>query len=246
MSTAQLDLMPRECRIALGKRARVRRWTSLYAGAAALVCSVWWGVQLGQSELHHKRTLLAEGVHARFMRNEQVQKLLREIESVESAITRYNRLALPVRASEALDVVSSVVPHGVTLNSLLLSVREEKDSAHEGRPDRRTQAPAPATAQPATAQTAPEPERFLGIELEGIARDDADVSALVSGLESSPLISQVQLDYARSDEFEGTPVRGFRLTCRIDLSRRYTFVNDPSDAGPAAGPGVADGSEDGQ
>lgn len=239
MSTPQLDLMPRECRIALGKRARVRRWTSLYVGAAALACSVWWGVELGQSDLRSKRTFLAEGVHARWMRNEQVQRLLKEIAGVESAITRYNRLALPVRASEALDVVSAVVPHGVTLNSLLLSVREEKVTAHDTKRDRRTQSPPPANAAPAIPEAPPEPERFLGIEMEGIARGDADVSALVSGLESSPLISQVQLDYARSDEFEGTPVRGFRLTCRIDLSRRYTFVTEASSEGRA---GVADES----
>jgi hypothetical protein len=187
------------------------------AGAAAFRTS---GISL-----EHERTVLAAQVKAKWDANQEVQRLLTEIDSVETTITRYNRLAWPVRVTQAVDAVGAAMPKGITLTSMLVTPREQKD----------TSAPTPAERAARAAATKSgnkleDAKKFaLVVELEGVARADKDVAQFVSDLDANPLFARVSLDYTRAGEVDDFDAREFRMTCEIDLSARFAFVDQPKE-----------------
>lgn len=216
--SVSIDLMPSACREALGRRAWVRRWATAYALGATVLLTTWWGVGVGWSAQETEQRALQEQVRLMYERNEEIQALLKEIEGLEAAITRHNRLASPVRVSEAVRTMAAMMPAGVSLNSLAVSPREQK-------------APPVASKERAKnrgrdgAHPQPEPSRhFLVMEVEGVSLGDEPISGFVAGLEGSHLFSKVGLDYTRSVEDLAPGARGFRVTCEVDLSRSYEFI----------------------
>lgn len=208
-----IDLMPAVCREALGRRAWMRRWATAYALGATVLLTTWWGVGVGWSAQELEQRALQDQVRLMYDRNEEIQKLLKEIDGLEASITRHNRLASPVRVSEAVRTMAALMPAGVSLNALAVSPREQKAppvSVKERGKD--------------GAQAKPEPSKFfLVIEVEGVSSSDEPVARFVAGLEGNKLFSKVGLDYTRSVEELMAGARGFRVTCEIDLSRSYQF-----------------------
>ena len=205
------DLMPESCRAAFSRRRRVRRWAGSYSMTIVLVVTVIVGLVVGNRAKEREREALADQVGVHLMRNEEARTLLEEIRELESSIARYNRLAWPVRVSDAVGVLVPVIPESTTLTSLTLVPREER--VEPEAPSRRKK-----------GDEKPQTRMFLAIEIEGVAVDDLDVARLVSVLDEDPLFSTVSLDYARSREVDGLDARAFRLSCEIDLNRRYSFV----------------------
>lgn len=223
MTMTSIDLMPAICRDALGRRAWMRRWITSYALGATVLFVGWWGVGVGWSAQEAEHRALQDQVRLMYERNEEIQKLLKEIEGLEAAITRHNRLASPVRVSEAVRTMAAVMPDAVTLNSLAVSPREQKAVAQAKQRSKEAEA------------AKPEPSKsFLVMEIEGVARGDEPIARLMAGLESSPLFSKVGLDYTRSIDDMAAGARGFRLTCEIDLSSSYEFKAADSPAAAAA------------
>ena len=207
----RIDLMPQTCREVLGRRVWLRQWTGVYALViAGLVVGLWYAGGRA-SRLAARRDSLAETREVRWAQNEQAQALHGEIESLRREIERYNRLAWPVRVSEVIDTIAGVAPEGVTLLSLSVTERVE-------RPSRRRESKG-------KADEPPEPRSILITEFEGVARDDAPVASIVSGLQGISLFRSVVLDYARNVTVDGIEARTFRITCEIDLSRKYRFVD---------------------
>jgi len=209
MSTL-IDLMPSRCRESLGRRARVRRWITAYVCFASVVGAVQWVQHSRRVSLELEHARLTGAVQQAWDRNLEVQRLLREIQEAEDAITRYNRLAWPVRVSDVIDAFGATMPTSVSLTTLAITPREER------------RAPAPRRAGESTPAEAP--KTFMVIEAEGVSPDDAGLAHLVSGLEASPLFSKVSLDYARSGAVDGVEARVFRLTAEIDLSVKYSLA----------------------
>lgn len=206
-----LDLMPASCREWLGRRLRVRRWTLAYVAAIGSLAGAYLWIGAGDSVRREEMTRLSSELKQRWQRHEQVQGLLREIQEVETMVTRYNRLAWPVRVTEAVDAVGASMPAAASLTSLQITPREEqvrvpvKKSSDAAIPD-------------AGSKT------FMVLEMEGVARTDQDVAQLVAGLERRGLFSRVALDYTRALIVDGTDSREYRLTCEVDLSLRYAVV----------------------
>ena len=150
-------------------------------------------------------------MHANWLRDEEAQALVAEVRDLESTITRYNRLAWPVRVSDAIAALSPLVPESTTLRALTLTPKGEK--SRRGR----------SKDEPARS--------VLAIEIEGIAPTDIEVARFVSGLDAHPLFAGVSMAFARSVDVDGTPGREFRVHCEIDLTRRYRFVEAPDGEG---------------
>jgi len=216
-----IDLMPRACRQALGRRARIRRWLVAYIGTGSLLLSAWLWVGNDQNSVLSERSRLVLEVERRWSQDEEVQHLIAEIQDVESAVTRYNSLAWPIRISEVLDAVGAAVPTSVTMKSIMATPRTEQK--------RRTR------------NTTEFVQRsHLVIELEGIAIGDRDVALLVKGFEKNPLFDRVTLDYTKGTIVDGIEGRSFRVTAEIDLLKQYTFIDSTTDRG-LAGAGGGEG-----
>lgn len=206
-----VDLMPASCREWLGRRLRVRRWTLAYMVTICAMAAAYAWIGAGESGRRAEMSRLSGELKQRWMRDEQVQGLLREIQQVETMVTRYNRLAWPVRVTEAIDAVGASIPGAASLTSMQITPREEQARV----PVKKTGNEKPLDAGPRT---------FMVLEMEGVARTDQDVAVLVSGLEKRGLFSRVALDYTRALSVDGTDSREFRLTCEVDLSLRYAVV----------------------
>lgn len=214
-----IDLIPASFRAGQRARRRVRSWVSAYLLAASGVGGTHFVVNAGRSQALAERELLAQQLQLEWDRNKEAQRLLGEIHAVEAAITRYDRLAAAVSASNVVGTIGGLLPRTVSLTALTLTPRTEKvatkpsQAAHRGA--------GPAKPQVVTLS-------YLVVEMEGIAPSDADLAQLVAALEGSGLFGSVGMDFARSATIDGIPGRAFRVSARVDFQRHYTFRADPN------------------
>lgn len=203
--------MPESCRLVFSRRRRVRRWLVTYAMTLLLLSTVIVGLVLSNAARARERDVLSDQVEIHWKRNKEAQALLGQIRDLELSIARFNRLAWPVRVSDVIGVLEPVIPDSTTLTSLTFVPREEKVAA-------------PAKKGEKKKGKKDSVRSILAIQIEGVARDDLDVARLVSALDDHALFSTVSLDFARSCDVDGVDARAFRLSCEIDLDKRYTFV----------------------
>jgi len=213
--------MPESCHTVFNRRRRVRRWIVSYTMTCVLLGTMITGLVVSNASKQQERDALSDQVEVHWMRNKEARAILEEIRELESSIARFNRLAWPVRVSDAIGVIESIVPPSTTLTSLTLVPREET--------------PRSAGKRRKGEEAAPETKTYLAIEIEGLAVDDLDVATAVRSLEHHRMFSKVNLDFARSRAVDGIDARAFRLSCEIDLTMRYRFVD-----------AVASASDDGE
>jgi hypothetical protein len=205
--------MPESCRLVFSRRRRVRRWAVTYVMSITLLSTTIVGLILNNGAKEKERDALSDQVEIHWLRNEEARGLLEQIRDLESSIARFNRLAWPVRVSDVIGVLEPVIPDSATLTSLTFVPREEK------------QPRVARGAKKGAKAGEPEVRTLLAIQIEGVARGDLDVARLVSALEDHALFSSVSLDFARSTDVDGVNARAFRLSCEIDLDKRYSFVD---------------------
>lgn len=220
---SMIDLIPASFRAGQRARRRARTWVSAYAGAALIVGGAYFAVNAGSTQALAERDTLAKQLNLEWERNKEAQRLLGEIHAVEDAITRYDRLAAPVRASDVVGTLGGLLPKSVSLTALTLTPRSEKVL------NKPASAPAAGGAQPARPQAVT--LSYLVVEMEGIAPSDADLAELVSALEGCGLFGSVGMDFARSATIDGTPGRAFRVSARVDFQRYYAFKGEPVQGG---------------
>lgn len=208
--SVQIDLIPMSCRVALGRRARVRRWIGVYAlGIGAVIAA---GVSTAATESSHarERDALQREVRLKWEQNEEAQRIWKQIQDLEATIARYERLAWPLRVTDVIAAIGEQLPKSLSLTSLTLTPRTETlgrgPRAKEKKPEQQSRT-------------------LLAIEIEGVAPSDLTLSQFVSGIEAHPVFRSVVLDFARSRQVDGVDARMFRVTCEVDLSARYKFVD---------------------
>ena len=209
--TKSINLMPERCRETLGRRRMIRSWVIFYVSTLVLIWAGFFVSRAGRGSQVSERAALSAQVQLNWSRNETAQKLIAEIKQAEDHIQRYNDLAWPVRVSEVVTELASVTPDAVTLTTLTLTPREE------------TWREKPANGKKGKDVT--RSRTLLLIELEGIVLNDMEAASMVSGLDVHPLFESVVLDFSRPHTVDGTDARAFRLTSRIDMSKRYSFVD---------------------
>jgi len=206
------DMLPPACRERFSRRRRVRLWVTTYALTIVALIATSLALSLRARELDHVRNRLAEQVRERWLRNEEAVALVDEVRRLQADITRYNRLAWPVRVSDTIDAIAPLVPRGCTLTALTLAPQEA--SRRRDRDDDEAEG------------------LRLGIEVEGVAPSDAEVAEVVAGIDASPLFSGVKLDYAKSRDVAGVLARQFRIKAYVDLSTQYVLVDEPEGVAP--------------
>jgi len=204
----QIDLMPQKCREVLGRRVWIRRWALGYAVTAGMLAMLVWHAGATKQESVITRDRVDAVRTIRWEQNVEAQALQAEISVLEHRIERHNKLAWPVRVSEVIDTIGSVLPEEVSLLTMTFTQREERVGT---RGKKRSKGE--------------ETQRsILVLVLEGVCENDTPVASLVSGLQSVALFRSVVLDYARNIEIQTLTARSFSVTCEIDLSARYQFV----------------------
>ena len=214
-----IDLMPASCREWLGRRVWVRRWIGIYTTTVMALALGGWILNTTNATRELDLVSMRDEVRRRYAQNDEVQALLAAIRSVEGDITRYHRLAWPVRVGDVIDAVAAGMPESVSLTELAISPRDEKKPPRSQTARQRAGAAAAGGDDPVRDL----PRQFLVLEIEGMARTDSDVALLASSLEENPLFSRVGLDFARTKDIDGIEGRQFRMTCEIDLGARYAF-----------------------
>lgn len=209
-----IDLMPQACRDILNHRMLVRRWVLVCALSATVALGCWWFLTAANRTLREERDAMALKVKINWRRSEVVNGLIDEITRIESAITRYNRLAWPVRATDVVGAITTSVPSEVTVTELSFHAREEKVVATK-RPDQHANPNEPK----------PAPRSILVVSVLGVGVDDPAIARLVSSLDLNPMFGRVTLDFTRAENVAGVDAREFRVTAEIDLDQRYAFVD---------------------
>ncbi len=226
--TMFVDLVPSSFRAAGRARRRSRLWITAYGIGLMSIGAGYFAVSAGQSHAEAIRDDLARQLQLEWDRNKEAQRLLSEIHAVEEAVTRYDRLASPVRAVDVVGTLGGLLPRNITLTALTLVPRSEKITLK-----------APGQSPGAAALTGAKPTiktmNYLAVEVEGVAPSDADLALLVSALEGCELFTSVGMDFARSTMVDGTAGRAFRVSARVDFSRHYAFKGEPERPTPADG-----------
>lgn len=210
--SVQIDLIPQSCRVALGRRARVRRWIGAYALGIGAVIAAYASTAASEGVRARELDALRREVRLKWEQNEEAQKLWKQIQELEDTIARYERLAWPVRVTDVIASIAEQLPESISLTSLTLTPRQES-TATAGR------------GRGKDKKNEPQSRTILAIEVEGLAPTDLELSHFVSGIEAHPVFRNVVLDFARSRSVDGVDARSFRVTCEVDLSARYTFVD---------------------
>lgn len=139
---------------------------------------------------------------------------------VLAEIVEYQRLALAVQISEVLATLGDLLPDDIVIRDLDLRVTEKKESKTVIE---KLKEQAQRSRRRSLQDGSPQREKhcILAAEIKGMALSDVDIAALLGRLEAHPLFAQVQWDYARSSNYQGTHVREFRVSFEIDLRNRY-------------------------
>ncbi len=207
-----INLLPANCRETLRRRQTVRRWIAMYACTIVMLWLAFMMVSAGRGSLVVERDKLSARVQENWERNVAAQKLVDEINEVETRIERYTELAWPVRMSEVVNEIAAVTPSSVTLTGLTFTPREERKRSRDkkGKDEVKTR---------------------LLVEVEGVVVNDMEAATFVSGLDTHALFGSVVLDFSKQRDIDGVDGRAFRMTCQVDLSSRYAFVDATAEVG---------------
>ena len=203
------NLIPSSCREQFDRRRVRRRWVVAYCATFLGLALLYSASATNFSRVDRTRDALRADVEERLLLDKETAGLLDEIAAAARDLSRYNDLAWPVRMSEAIASVAPIVPEGATLTSLTIAptTKTTRLPAKKGKP-----------AQELV-------ERYLTLELQGVAESDFTVSSVVSGLDANPLFRNVSLDFARMRDIDGVEGREFRVQAEIDLDARYMFTD---------------------
>ena len=210
MSTPMIDLMPASIR----KRARAGARTRRFIAACTIIALCAGGALTWAS-------VRLDGVDARFMQAQTLAGRALELEqqailcqntarAIEDAITEYHQVSFPISVSSLVAGLASTLPGGATLESLTLSLEEDKGAASQDGGG-----------------------RVLRGGLAGFAASDEDVALLARRLEGRAPFGQVRLEYSRSRIVHGRAARGFAVSFEVDLDRTYVVMKEEDRADSA-------------
>jgi cell division protein FtsB len=222
-----MNLIPQTYRARM-RRGRTRRSVAIALAISGLAIGVvGWSLHVGvlheRAELEDLKSYVAEmrAVAA------DAQALQDRIDDLHRQLEAQQTLQHPVNVSHIMATLCGLMPASVTLDSMELrsSLRSLEGGGGAGR------ANLPIKDEEKT-------ERVMICEVTGVARSDLDVADFVGRLTDHPLYREVALDYSRPVTVREVSGRSFRISCNIDLERRYEVDLLPVDPWP--GPGGLD------
>jgi len=200
-----IDLMPEECRVRLGRRAWVRGWIVRYTVCAAVLGVLIVGTEIREHAKRAKVATLQKQVDFSVEQKQRADGLQAKITTLEAALARHDELALPLQVGVALRAVASCTPESVTLTSLTMLPKTERQRiVRPGEPE----------------QT----KRWLLFELRGVSPSDTDLAQFLAALESDEVFTRATVDYTTEQDIYGIEAREFGITCEISLERDFVVA----------------------
>ncbi|TVQ60250.1 MAG: hypothetical protein EA379_08560 [Phycisphaerales bacterium] len=200
---SRIDLTPPACRQRIVRKSVTRRWVLSYACVAVAIVVILLPLRIGVvAKRSHLSWLQREAaLDADFER--QLNEMQDKMDRLVAIAARYESVAWPIDLSDVIAVIADVMPRSVTLTSLTITPRMQRERG---------------------ADAARSPSSVV-LELAGIAPTDLDVATLLAGFESHHLFDRVSIDHSRPTTIRGVESREFGATCEIELaSRRVTTV----------------------
>jgi Tfp pilus assembly protein PilN len=205
----QLDLLPPSCRRQFRRRRQRRRWIAAYTCVLGVLITGFFAAGLARDSFTGERVRLRAEVEQRLFQNQEVSRMLAEIRDLRARMTRYNRLAWPVRMHDVVACIAEAIPNDIAVTHLVISPQREvtRTPPKPGVPAKETE------------------RRWLSVQIEGVAPGHERLSAIAASLDQHPLFGVVTLDFARPRQVDGVNARAFRVLTSIDLDAQYTFVD---------------------
>jgi len=202
--TPEIDLMPEECRVRLGHRSWVRRWAASYIAAVVVLGLLVVGTEIREQAKRSRAATLQKQVDFSVEQKQKAELLNAKIKALDAALSQHDALALPVPVVVALRALGACTPESVTLTSLSMIPRLERE---------RATVPGKKSLE----------KRWLLFELRGVAPSDTDLAQFLAALETSPLFSTASVDFTTQAVVRGATAREFGVPCQIALERDFEF-----------------------
>jgi hypothetical protein len=210
-----IDLMPASIRRRARAGVRTRRFVAACTIIALCVggAATWASVRIDglESRFTQAQTLAGRALEL----EQQAIRCQNTANEIEDAIAEYHQVSFPISVSSLVAGLASILPGGATLESLTLSLEEDKGAASQDGGG-----------------------RVLRGGLSGFAASDEDVALLARRLEGRAPFGKVRLEYSRSRTVHGRAARGFAVSFEIDLDRTYVVMG-PEDRANAAVAAIA-------
>lgn len=201
-----VNLLPRERRLALVRRRRGRSWMIGGAGYAAAI--VLAGLIFS---LSGPRSAVATDLYERQQRelaerSSRVDDLTARAGALSKQLDRLNRIQGHPDVSALVRVVASQLGDRLILDSIAM----ERLALAPKEPAR---GKVGADAKPAAA---PQPSSYFQIDIAGLAKDQPDVTSFVLRLEELGLFDKVTVLESGKKDVHGAELTHFRIRCRAD------------------------------
>ena len=204
-----IDFLPERIKTARARRRRVVRETYLlvicFAGLALLGYVRHGRVARAQAEetaLDHRQANIDRQLAFRTELQNQ-QKALAVMRTITTDLgSRTNVL-------DVLAELEAVLPRSISLTELSLEtieVRIPVNTTHDAS------TPKLAVGTPTKTEIT---EKRIQLKLTGLSPTDIEVANLIGQLSGSPLFEDVNMGYARTEEFEGRVGRKFQASCLV-------------------------------
>lgn len=198
MSGVMIDLMPVGIRRRAQAGQRLRRLIAAGIVMLGLLITFATHSQLRRDRLEES-LIVSESRAAQALQLERQAAELGVVRAeIESAMSAYDRVALPMRMDKLMGRIVSALPASATLEHLLLEYEDDR------KQHRTQQADGVIT------------RRIVG-GISGFAASDDDVARLVQRLERDEPFDDVRLEFTRSREVRGVAAREFQMTFAVDL-----------------------------
>lgn len=203
-----VNLLPMPCRRRRVRARRARRWT-IVCGCAALVVSAAW---LWADEQSAERDRLQTELQVRAAGRADLERQLSTATRARDLLTDKARALLEVRdtgrLAARLDALATGAPDGIVLTEI--SARPAPAPPVVAPPPTVAAAGRPPATQPARRRVT---DSDPIVQIAGLARSQADLSALMDALRRIDGWNQVELVHAGSQAGADALV-GFKLECR--------------------------------
>ncbi len=207
MKQHNIDLLPESIRARSQARLRMGRYVACGLVAVVLIIVSATHTRLGLERARAELVSANDQANLVLDVEAKADELSLMIADVQAHIDRYDRIALPINASEVVATLINRLPQGATLDRIDLDAGVR----------RMVRTP---RSKNETARDHVSP-RVLIAEISGFAPNDKRIAEFVTNLEQASPFRDVSLDFSRTRAVRGFSAREFRLSFRIDLEATY-------------------------
>lgn len=202
-----VDLLPKQRRAALQRRARSRQWMLGGSAYAALIAIAGLTFSLSGPRVSVAADLYQRQERELTDRQSRVDSLTAQSDLLAKRLDRLTRIQGHPDVSALVRLIASELQDHIVLDSISME-RQVQSAKDAGR--KKVGADAKDTESAAT------PTVFYQIDIAGLAKDQPDVTSFVLRLEGLGLFDKVTVLESGKRDVQSAELAQFRLRCRVD------------------------------